>query len=97
MGAEKFDQFVKDLKKLDRIRLKIDGKEIDLRLKGTYKEIKSQYRKLARLLHEDALETMKNEGRIEAKDIGIAKDAIRYLNGVYSYLDEDKSNSGKRR
>lgn len=97
MGAEKFEQFVKDLKKLDKIRLVIDGKEVDLRLKGTYRQIKKQYRKLLMTINEDTINLKLKNGTISEQEAKKAKDAVRYLNGVYSYIDEDKNKSGKRR
>ena len=91
----KYDQFVHDVRELNKIRLKISGKEVDMRLKGTYAEIKKQYRQLARKLHEDELIKLKNEGEIEDEDIEIAKKAMRFLNGVYSYIVDEKRSKNR--
>ena len=93
MAITKYDQFVKDLKELESIELTIHDKKVDLKLRGTYKQIKTQYRSLSKKLHEDA---WKKNGITSEEDKNKARAAIRCLTGVYGYIDKDKKDNNRQ-
>ena len=85
MAITKYDQFVKDLKELESIELTIHDKKVDLKLRGTYKQIKTQYRSLSKKLHEDA---WKKNGITSEEDKNKAEEEAIEL--VRRYLKDGK-------